>query len=198
MKNNIIGATILAIILLASVSALTISSVTTSPESVAPGQDFSLKVELENNLDDDISDVQVSLNLQNIPISPEKTTEAFVEDIEEDDSEKISFSLSADASAEAGSYKIPVQFSYKIGNQTITKSTFVSVTVTGDANLQITSDSVLLENQKNKMQIQITNSGLGAAKFLSVQIGSGNYDVLSSNTFYIGDLDSDDKKVWSA
>ena len=54
------------------------------------------------------------------------------------------------------------------------------------------SESLLLENQKNEVEIVITNKGLARAKFLEIKISGAGFNVLSQDNIYIGDLDSDD------
>ncbi|MEK6820744.1 MAG: hypothetical protein AABX71_03470, partial [Nanoarchaeota archaeon] len=75
MKLKILSALILGIILLNLASALTITSVSSNPDEVQPGEKVSLSIEIENNLDIDVTDVVVSLNLngdvqKNIPAAP--------------------------------------------------------------------------------------------------------------------------------
>lgn len=197
MKQKIAPIALMALFLIGIASALTINSVVTSPEDIAPGQEFSLKIELENNLGDDATDIDVSLNLLNVPFAPVKSSEVSIDDLDDGDKEKASFDLIAQADAEAGTYKIPLNIVYKVDNQTKNKSSLVSVTVNAKPNLVLTSESSLIEGQKTKLDIKLTNTGLAKAKFLTVQIGSGNYDVLSAKSVYIGDLNSDDSDTAS-
>lgn len=192
MKNKLIPITLLAIFLIGIVSAVTIESVTTTPSNVAPGSEVVIRLELENNLDEDVENVEVSLNLQNIPFSPKTSSDVSVDEISEGDSEKVSFTLIADSGAEAETYKIPLTITYKIGNQTKTKTSFISAIVNAKPVLTLTSESQLIQGQNNEFQIQITNKGLARAKFLDITLGSGNYELLSSREVYIGDLNSND------
>ena len=196
--NKIIGITAVLGIFLICInlaSAVSVRSVVVSPETIAPGQNFDLTINLKNNLDD-ATDVDVSLllayNFTSLPFSPVSTTEKFVGDLDNDDSDSASFKLIADSDAEAGVYKIPVQISYKINNSFQTKISFISISINAKPQLELSSDSILIVGQKNKLQIQVTNKGLAKAKFLEVQLNAGSYDILSSNKVYIGDLNSND------
>lgn len=173
-------------------SALTISDVSVSPSEIAPGGKVSLDINLDNNLDDKVFDVDVSLDLSEAPFSPEKTSEIFFDEIKEDKGKIAEFDLVVDSDAGAATYKIPMTVKYKYNDTVKTKSTFVSIVVNAKPNLDLSINSVLLQNQKNKLQIQISNNGLGKAGFLEIELVGGNYNLLSGNKVYIGDLDSND------
>jgi len=175
-------------------SAVSITSTETNPSTIAPGKGFTLTIDLKNNLDEDVTNAGVSIDFANIPFSPESSSEKFIGDMDNNDKETVEFDLTANSDADAGTYKIPVQISYKIVNttQTIQRTSFVSVIVNAKPELELSSDSILIIGQKNKLQVQITNKGLAKAKFLEVQLNAGSYDILSSDKVYIGDLNSND------
>ena len=214
MKNAIkfiaIGLVVLQLFSLAA--ALKISSVDTIPNEVEPGKIIDLIIEIENNLNVDVDDVEIALILtpqvletsvlgnvmsEGVPLSPQESSTKFIDEIEDDDEKNIKFSLIADADAEAGVYKIPVKLNYKIDDVAQTEKMFtVSVTINSKPNLVLSAENdngVFLKNQKNEVEIVITNTGLNKAKLLEIGIqGSGIYNVLSSQNVYIGDLESDD------
>jgi len=178
-------------------SALNIDSVSVSPQEVAPGKSVEVKIVLENNLDDDVSNVDVSLNLANVPFAPEKTTEAFFDEILSDKSKDAIFDLVADSNAESGVYKIPLAISYDTENGSEKKATFISITINGKPELSLNADNFLLVGN-NKLTIKITNSGLAQAKFLELNVQSGaGYNIISASKVYIGDLNSDDFDTFS-
>ena len=53
-------------------------------------------------------------------------------------------------------------------------------------------DSLLIKGEDNRFFIEITNKGLSDAKFLEIEIGLGQYELLTTRNHYIGDIDSDD------
>lgn len=178
-------------------SALNIDSVSISPQEVAPGKSVEVKIVLDNNLDDDVSNVDVSLNLASVPFAPEKTTEVFFEEILSDKSKDAIFDLIANSDAESGVYKIPLAISYDTENGSEKKSTFISITINGKPELSLNADNFLLVG-KNKLTIKITNSGLAKAKFLELNTQSGTgYNLISASKVYIGDLNSDDFDTFS-
>lgn len=192
-QTKILSIGMLAILLIAIASAVTLESVSTSSDVVSPGSDVSVSMSLRNNLDDDITGVDVSLDLGVVPFSPVSTSDKFVGDMDSDERASVRFDLIADSDAAAGVYKIPVKISYSLNStQTRTSTGFISVTVSAKPILVLSSQGSLIEGQNNKFQVQITNIGLAQAKFLQVKIEQGNYNVLSSGSVYIGDLNSND------
>lgn len=172
-------------------SALTIKDISISPSTVEPGKKVSVSITLENNFNDVVENVQVSLDLSKVPISPEASSTVFVEKIKEDKSDSFDFGLTINSDAEAGVYKFPVLISYNLNNKTVQEDAVISVTVNAKPKLDVNSEGFLLIG-KNKLNVKITNSGLAKARFLEVNAGTGNYNLLSSGRVYIGDLNSDD------
>ena len=192
----LISAMILTIVIIISfhlVSAVAITDVSTSPSEVAPGSKFSVDLTVTNDLNDDINDVEVSLDLSQVQFSPVGSSTQSETEIREDKSREFSFDLKANPDISGGSYKIPVTVKYKVnGNLSQPINSFISVLVSSKPVYNLDSDSVLIQNQKGSLDIKITNIGLTQAKFLEMELGAGNYNILSAPRVYIGNLDSDD------
>lgn len=187
-----IGVIILSLLVVQIASALTISEVSSSPSTVQPGKAVTLHIGLDNDEDEKIEDVSVSLDLSTVPFSPETSSEAHIDEIRDGRSDSVELGLIADPDAEALSYKIPITISYSIDNSTKTKKAFVAIVVNAKPEITLSSESYLISGQRDKVQVQITNKGLARAKFLEISVGIGAYDLLSSDSVYIGDLDSND------
>lgn len=212
--NKILIPGIIFIIIIASfnfASALTISDVQTSPGTVQPGQTFTLSFNVENNAGDDIEDVSISLLLNGftqtitgttfqqvytaVPFSPYQSSNMQTfDEIREDKSENLDFDLIVNSDADSGTYKIPVQMDYKIGNNKTTDVGLISVIVNAKPSLSVSSESAgIVKSQVNDVTIKIVNSGLGDAKFLSVKIGAINgASIIGADSFYIGNINKDD------
>jgi len=191
MKKIILNL-IFGMFLISLVSGLTIRSVETIPSEVVPGDDFKVEVGIKNNLDLDIKNVGVSLNLEGIPFAPKISSEEYKGEIEEGDIEKFVFILLATGDAEAGTYKIPVSVNYEVNDESKVRNFMISVVMNALPDFILNSESLLMKNQKNELEIMITNKGLAKAKFLEVKIAEAGYDILSQDNVYIGNLDSDD------
>lgn len=214
MKNKILIPAVLAIIIIATfnlASALTISDVSTSPGTVQPGQTFTLSFDIENNVQDDIEDVSVSLLLNGytqiitgtsfqqiyaaVPFSPYQASNIQTfDEIREDKSKSLDFDLIVNSDANSGTYKIPVQMEYNIGNNKTTGIGIISVIVNAKPILSVSSDSSgIIKGQVNDVTIKIVNSGLGDAKFLSVNVnGISGASIIGASNFYIGNINQDD------
>ncbi len=191
-KLTKIASLVFLIGLIANVSALTIQDVDTNPSEVAPGSVVKVEIEMENNLDEDVQDVSLVLDLSDVPLAPVTTSEDYFDEIEKDDDAVGIFNLIAEADSEAGTYKIPVELEYFINDEKETKNFVISVTINSKPELVLSTDSVLLKNQKNELDIKITNIGLSKAKLLEVQLQEEGFDILSATKVYIGDLENDD------
>lgn len=194
ITNILILAVVLQLVLLTSLaSAVTIKDISVSPSTVEPGKTASVRVSLENNFDEQIDNVQVAVDLTNVPIAPKSSSSVFVEKIKSDKSDDFEFDISVNSDAEAGVYKFPVLIKYEFNNKTIQEGSLVSLTVNAKPILDLSTDGFLLANQKGTLTIKITNLGLAKARFLEANLGdSSGYQILSSKKNYIGDLNSND------
>jgi hypothetical protein len=173
-------------------SALTIKDVSTDPSEVAPGEKVDVSIEFKNELDGDIEDIEVLFDLRNVPFAPESVSEIFIDILDEDDRETETITFFVEGDADAGIYKIPILINYLYEDVIKTKTATISVVINSEPSLSLNVDGVLIRNQKNEVNVRITNSGLNKAKFLEIEIGNGAYEIISSKKVYIGDLESDD------
>jgi hypothetical protein len=211
----IIAVFMLALYLVSMVSmasALIIDFVEMEPSEVEPGEVSKISIELENNGDEDIEDVSVSLSfreiirdtfgnvvsIDDIPFVPyESSSEVSFDEIKSDKSKTAEFEIQALSNAQSGVYKIPVEISYFELGVEKTKESLISLSVNSDPILGVEiEDGLLLKGNKEEVSIKIINKGLSDVRFLEVSVGiSVYYDVLSAENIYIGDIDSDDFDV---
>jgi len=198
---SIITAFVLALMLLQTASALTISDVSSSPSEVEPGEKVRLRLTIENELNDDVENIVISLDLTNLPFAPyQSSNEQTIEEIDNEDEEDVEFQLIIDSDAKSGSYKIPVKMSYYIESEDKEKESegIISLIVNAKPEIKVSLDTedVLIKGQKNEVEIKIINSGLGDAKFLNIKINEvSGIKIISIDNIYIGDIDRDDFDV---
>ena len=186
---------ILFICLIGFASALTITSVSTNPDTIAPGETSQIIITLKNNADIDIEDVSVNLDLTNVPFAPfESGSDFFTNEILESKTKQASFNLIALNDAKSGIYKIPVKISYTEDNVIKTQSSLISLMINSQPIIEVSvDDGLLLKGKENKVTFKIVNKGLADAKFLEIETkGSTSYNILSAEKIYVGDVDSDD------
>lgn len=198
MEKKIIAAIILAICLFSIIgfaSALTISSVSTSPNKVEPGKNIEVFINVENEADDKITDISIALRLDNVPFAPsDSSSEISFDEIKSDKSKEAEFELIALNDAKSGIYKIPVEIKYTEDTQLKVRNALIGITISSEPILGASiEDNLLLKGQENELTIKIVNKGLSDIKFLEVETESSTYySTLSSKNIYIGDIDSDD------
>lgn len=194
--NKTTIAIILGIFLsLSFATALTIDSVETTPSTIQPGDVVSIKLDIENNLDSDVKDVIVSLDLEMVPFAPyESSNQIMKDEIEEGRSRNFEFDLIADSDGESGTYKIPVSIVYEIGGETESTGGLVSLIISAMPQLDVSiEEAFVIKKKTSEISVRVVNSGLGEARLLSLSLqGVGGLKLLSGDTVYIGDIDSDD------
>src|SRR3989338_490484 len=152
MKKKYLLYLILFVVSLPTAQAqIAIDSFTVNPETIEPGERFTLRLNLENLVDDDIKNILVSVDLTDIPFAPvESSSEQIIEKMREGEEESVTFTLQALASAEAKVYKIPVTISY----ENITKESLISVEDIADFE---TEEFTIIPKKKNP-DLQLTIS----------------------------------------
>ena len=191
--NKILAIVLMMLVMLQGVSAqIAINSFSSNPSTIAPGKNVEVTINLENVGDDDIEDIVVRLDLSNVPFAPvDSASEKVIDKLNEDDETSVSFKLIALPDATSQIYKIPV----KVSHGTVNQESLVSLTVAGQAKLDVVLESSELVKigDNGKTIIKFVNNGLTDIKFLTVKlIPSNGYELLSADTIYIGQVDVDD------
>lgn len=189
----ILGIYLISMISLAS--ALVITSVSTSPDSVAPGETAEIDLSIKNNGEEDLTDVSISLDFTNLPLAPYNSGSDYnVDELVTDKTKQTSFKIIALNDAKSGIYKIPVNIKYTENDVVKTKQSLISVMINSEPIIDVEfEDGLLLKNQNNKVTLKVINKGLADVKFLDISIDSlTSYNIVSQQSVYIGDVDSND------
>ncbi len=180
---------LVSISLVTHASALIITDITA--DTLSPGEEGRLIIEVANDMDQDISDVSLSLDLTNVPISSRGSSEDSIDEIDDDDSETFAFTLRASPTANPGDYKIPYTLSH--AESTLVKRGTIGVTIRAESDLEFTTTLEMpVMGQKGKINLKIINKGQNDARFVSVAVDPDGYTLLSENSLYIGSVNSDD------
>ncbi len=192
---NIFALTFL-VLTLSMVSALTITSVSTTPAQVSPGGTVRLSMDVTNNLNERIENVNIMLDLSNplLPVAPyESSSEKSFDKIAKDSDESIEFQLIVLPQAPAGIYKIPIKMTYTLNDVPQEKTSVVSIVVNSETKITVVSDGSLVQGRESKVNIKIVNNGLNDIKFLSVEAQNPTSVVINPPLYnYIGTISSDD------
>ena len=177
--------------------SITISSVDVSPSQVEPGNTTRIDVRLENQGKKDIKNVKVSLDLSSIdlPFVPlESAAQKIIEEIQNGEDEQVSFTLIVSPDAKSKIYKIPVIVSYKEEDLPVTETSIIGLEVKSVPILEVAieENNAKILNKQGDVTIRFVNKGLGDIKFLSAKLqNNANYEILSSNSFYVGNIEPD-------
>jgi len=178
---------------------LHIEEVSTTPESMVPGDTAKLNMKIQNTGDSLIKDIKVSLNLNSsglpfIPIG--SSTEKRIYRIKSDERIDLSYDLGVLGNAESKFYKLPISFDYfDESGREYSKEDIVGVVVADEPSLMayVKSSDIIKAGQKGTITVEVANSGVTDIKFLKLKLQEENgYNVISNNEVYIGDVDSDD------
>lgn len=174
---------------------LSISNVS-FPDTVAPGTGNELGITFENLADAQLKSIETSLDLSKIPLATSGTTTRTVRTLESGAESEISFNLNVDESAENGVYKIPVEMNYEneVGTE-FSRETTIGAVVGGEPELETDLNDVeqLSPGSTGTVTLRLINRGRGSADFVKLSVPeSEKYDVLSSDSVYIGGMDPDD------
>jgi len=155
-----------------------VQEVFSQPNKVAPGEKLTIRIMLENFGEDEVSNVAVKLDLTDLPFAPV-------------DSSTEQVNLIALPEAEPRIYKIPLKITY---NNTV-KESLISINVESkpELDLVLESSELVKVNDNGKIILKLINLGLSDIKSLRLTlIQVQGYEILSSNTVYISDIDVED------
>ena len=175
------------------IQAITIKDVSSSPKEVMPGEIVTVSIEIENIFENSIKNINVKLNLEEVPFAPyQSSSEKFLDKLYDGDEEIFKFKLIVLPETKSGIYKIPVEISY---GENGTKDELISLIVNSKPELKTSLEDsvVLIKGKENEISIKIVNSGLGDAKFVFLKANDiSGIKFLTEREQYIGDIDSDD------
>ncbi len=174
---------------------LLITKVSTDPLQVAPGQNLFLTIELENQASFSFTNINIKLDLTTTPFAPvQESDEQSIEQLNSRSKQLKTFQIIATPESQAGIYKIPINLIYydEFGIR-YTNENLLSIKVGSEPQLAINQESSsLILNQKGEASIKFVNNGLTKIKLLTITLEPINVQLLSPETIYIGDLESDD------
>jgi len=179
------------------VAGVSIKDVSSVPDKIAPGEIVQVSLDIENTYGYDITNLEVKLDLSQVPFAPfESSSEKFLDELESEEREDFKFKLIVLPETASGIYKIPVEINYVDENDNNkTKQELISLIVNSEAELKLSLEDsiVLIKGQETDISIRIINSGLSDVKFFYLSISDiSGLKVLSEREQYIGNIGSDD------
>ena len=176
--------------------------VESSEESTAviePGQTANVKLRIDNPSASAIRDISVKLDLSatTTPFAPlGMTSEKNIDFIAVRSFGEVSYTLIASPDAEAGLYKVPVTISYyDAQGYAHNVEDIIGIVVGGqpELSLEIESTELTTKIDTGNLVLKIINGGTTDVKFMKIKLlKSEGLEIISQDTMYIGDVDSDD------
>lgn len=188
---------------------LNIESVETEPEKITPGEKLKLTITLENMADSTLKNIVAKLDLfriyrgttayayYEVPFTPVgQSNEKMLYQLLAREKRNITFDLVADSDAEAKVHKVLLNINYfdELGKN-YTKDYLIGLLVSSEPDFSVTVEESKIygTRQTGEITIKFVNKGLADIKFLNVVLKeSENYDIVSSDEVYVGNVDSDD------
>ena len=166
-------------------------------ETIYPGESEEIILEIENNENFEIVDVSLALDLSDLPFTTIGSSEKDVDDIDEDDDEKVSFNLRASIDITPGDYNIPYILKYVNAENASeefekTGSFGLRVSAKTDLDFMVDVQDNAIVGEEGEISLEIINKGLGEIKSVSVQIFPQGFELLSKDKIFVGTIDADD------
>lgn len=189
--NKILLFGLLTIFLTGFVSSINVDSVTV--DTVSPGEEGIIRINIENEGNNDVDSLSLKLNFGNPNIIPVGSSEEFLDTLDEDDEESFIFRFRVSNSLPAGTYSITYNLTYEEDNSNIEQSGTIGIVVSAEPEIEITANTQnSIVGSQGELNIRIINQGLADARFVNLKVESEDLVFLSGNSEYIGTIDSDD------
>ena len=165
-----------------------------------PGEEGRVTIEIENNENFDIEGVSIALILDEFPFTSIGSSERGVDDIDEDDDEKVTFTIRSSTDINPGDYNIPYVLKYvnaENDTETLEKTGSFGLRVTAktelDFSVEIRGNAIV--GEEGRVSLEVINRGLGEIKSVSVKIFPEGFELLSKDNVFIGTVDADDTDI---
>ena len=176
-----------------------INSITTTPKEFLPGQEGLVTLVIKNLADSTLKDINVKLDLTGTttPFAPiETSTLKNIKTLTGGKSNTITYNVIATPDATSGVYKVPVTvtFSDNVGTN-YTSTEIISLIVGGTPQIltNLEPEVTFLSGTTGDVRANIINKGLVDIKYVTIKVKpNGNFELLSNDESYIGNIDSDD------
>lgn len=165
------------------------------PDRVKPGSSSEMNITLENQANSNFRNIDVSLDVEGLPVAPQKTSRKRISSVGPEESETASFTLNVDQDAENQLYQMPIEITYQNqAGQEFTTTQTTGVNVGGYPNIDVAIDeSDIRSPGRGTVTLRILNRGEGQARFAEVSLEeSDQYEILSQDSIYLGTMIADD------
>ncbi|RLI95547.1 MAG: hypothetical protein DRO94_00250 [Candidatus Altiarchaeales archaeon] len=169
-----------------------------SNNTIKLGSIGNLKISIINTGGGNARDVVVGLDLSD-PFTPVTVSSKYIGDLGSNEEKMVEFPIFVGSDAEPRVYSIPVTLEYvdDDGNE-ISVEREIGIEVVGEPviGIALESSDLFSPGISGEIDVNFVNEGFVDARFVKVRLlDSEDYEILSSNEVYIGNLDSDDSET---
>ena len=173
-----------------------IKNISTSPESLIPGEGSVLKMVIENTAASFVNDVVITFNSTGEIVLINDFSREKIARLESGESRVVEFDIIVLPNVGEGVYtpKITIDYVNRIGEERQDVGE-IGLAVKGAPKIFVKIDSTEIHSKNKIGEVSITfvNDDIADLKFLTVELlESEDYKIINSNKEYVGDLDSDD------
>lgn len=181
-------------------SLLAITSITTDPSPVSPGETAKVNIVVKNTADSLFRSINFKLDLSGstIPLAPyQSTSERIIPLLSPNYQQTLTFNLIATPDAVSGLYKVPVNITYydeKGTKYTINDILAIIIGEKPNLNIYLKKSTAMKAKSSGKITVEIANAGNTDLKYAQLLLNpSDDYQLVTTrNYFYLGNINSDD------
>ena len=167
------------------------------PENPAPGDTAQINITIQNLNDPFLQNVKVKLDLKGTDIATiGSIDEKILKRLLGNSEATISFTVFIGANAESKIHQIPLRVDYsdKFSREKTLNSYFgLRIEAPPEYLINLEESSVYVAKKVGRITLSISNIGIGNLNYVAMEVmPSDDYDVISNNQIYLGNLESDD------
>jgi len=168
----------------------------TTPETISPGDEFNLTIELENTGDLKAQELNLMLLSDDLEVKGTTNNRA-IGDLEVSDNKSVTYTLLADAALMPGVYTIGLVMNYTDNENSYSKNADTGILINGQADFNIfiqdISPDIITSDTEISAFISVANIGVINAQSVSIQINPcSDIELGNVNEDFLGDLDAGD------
>lgn len=168
------------------------------PDTVAPGAQQQMTLQLRNLGDGTVKNTDVALDVSadSLPFATIGTTRQHVQRLGAGERRNVSFTLRMADDADIGVYKLPITLSYENPSGTAFETgQQTGVVIGGTPNIAVAMDSTTVQQagKAGTVTLRIVNRGDGRARFVSMELlDDSSYTLQGASSVYLGNMAPDD------
>jgi len=175
---------------------IVIRNISTSPETLIPGESSVLKMIIENTANDFVNDIVITFNSTDEIALINDFSRRKIARLDSGESKEITFKIIVLPNINEGVYKPEIIIDYvnRVGEERKDLGEIgLAVKASPKIFAKVDSTEIHSKNRIGEVTITFINNDIANLKFLTIELlESEDYKIINSNKEYVGDLDSDD------